>query len=313
MSLLPLFSLLVLVVVAVGTTAVVARRPFQAHAATVADAVRHSRRISAAALLIGGVAAVAAGYAAELPAITGESVNARNGVAAISIPLAFGLAHTGALLVGELTWPKPAGDLRRARLERRGLLDSVPRWLLRLAQGALVTGLVVVVAGALVARPDGRTVTVTTGGGAVQGAAAPFAGTDYGLPTAAGLVFLAALTGYALWVVSGRAALGTADDEAERVLRRASAHRVLRGATTAASVTVGGLLAVSSMSLRNAATGAIDTARANDLPVDRLTSALPQLGAVLALVGLVGALVGVGVLGVRAPRPAAEPLAPVGA
>lgn len=312
MRLLPLLALLVLVLCVVGLTRLVVRRPFGTRDATVADAERHARRISAVALVVGALAALAAGFAGQLPWLTGDSMGGRTGAAVVSMPLAFGIAHTGVLLVGELSWPKPGGNVRRARLVRRGLLDSVPRWLLRLSEGALAAGVLIVVVGALVAYPDGRSITVSTGRGRVQGAAAPFAGSDYGVPVAAGLAFLAALTVVALWVVSERPALGTADEQAEAVLRRASAHRVLRGATTAALIAVGGLLTVSAFSVRSAASLAIETATSNGLPAGGFASALPWAGWLLGMLGILGVLVGLALLMVRAPRPATDPLISVG-
>jgi hypothetical protein len=313
MRLLPLLLLLlVLVLGVVGVVALAVRRPFQDRPATVADARRHARRISIAAVLIGALGALAVGFAGAIPWSNETSMVGRPGVAAISMPLAFGLAHTGSLLVGEVTWPKPAGNVRRARLVRRGLWDSVPRWLLRLAEVTLAIGFASVVVGALLAHPDGRTITVSTAGGRAQGAAAPFAGIDYGVPTVAGLAILAVITGLALWVVTERPALGTADEQAEAALRRASAHRVLRGATTAALLTVGGLLTVSGFSLRSAATDAVQTARSNDLTAGILAQALPWLGWLLALLGLLGMLIGAGLLLVRAPQPATDTLTPVG-
>jgi hypothetical protein len=113
-------------------------------------------------------------------------------------------------------------------------------------------------------------------------------------------------------VVTERPALGTADERAETVLRRASAHRVLRGATTAALITVGGLVTVSGFSLRNAAMDAAETATRNDLTAGILAHTLPWLGGLLALLGLLGVLVGAGLLLVRAPQPAIDTLTPVG-
>ncbi|MCZ2821347.1 hypothetical protein O2V63_13460 [Modestobacter sp. VKM Ac-2977] len=311
MRLLPLFGLLV-IVVAVVVAAMALRRPSQRSEATVAEARRHAGRISLVALVAGVVAALGAGYTANLSWITGEALAGRAGVALISMPLAFGLAHTGTVLVGELTWPKPAGDVRRARLVRRGLLDSVPRWLLRLALATLAAGLLIVVAGALLSGPDGRTVTVTAADGQLSGAAAPFAGVDYGGPTAAGLVFLAALTFAALWVVAERPALGTADERAEAVLRRASAHRVLRGATTAALVAVGGLLTVSGLSIRNAAMSVVETGSVNGVAVGAAVGALPWIGGFLAVLGFLAILAGVGLFTARAPRRPADAPLPTG-
>jgi len=308
MRLLPLLLVLALVLGVIALTAVAARRPFADHQATVTGALRHAGRISAAALVVGLAAGAATGWVALMSRFTGDAVPGRLGVAVISVPLAFGMASTGTVLLGELTWPRPAGDVRRARLVRRGLLDASPRWLLRLAVGTLVSGLAVVVAGALTAGPDGRTVTVPAGADSVQGAASPYAGAEYGVPTATGLIGLAVLAVGALWAVAHRPALGTADEQVERLLRQASAHRVLRGATAAALVAVGGLLAVSGQSLRNAATGAAATATANDLPVGTAATVLPWVGGLLSLVGVLGMIAGVAVLGARAPRVPADAL-----
>ena len=303
MRLIPLLVLLVVVLGVVGTTAVAARRPAQRREATVAEAVRHAGRISAAALVVGVLAALAAGHAANDSQVTGESLAGRTGTAAISALLGFGLAHTGTVLVGELTWPRPTGTVRRARLVRRGLLDSVPRWLLRLSGAAFGTGLALVLAGAVLAGPDGRSITVSAAGGAVSGAAAPFAGVDYGLPTGAGLVCLALLTAGALWAVAARPALGTADERVENALRRASAHRVLRGTTSSALAAVGGLLTVSGLSIRDAATGALDAAAVDGLEVGTAIVVVPWLGGLLALVGVLGGLAGLALFAARAPRP----------
>ena len=308
MRLLPLLLVLAGVVCAVGVTAVAVRRPFTGSTATVTQARLHATRISVTALVVGILVGLATGYAALDPRLSGISFPGRSGVAVISVPLAFGMASTGTVLLGELTWPRPTGDVRRAWLVRGGLLDAGPGWLLRLAVGTFFAGLVMVAGGALSAGPDGGTITVTAGDGAVRGAAAPFAGPEYGSPVATGLVGLALLVAAALWAVAHRPALGTADEQVERVLRQASAHRVLRGTTTAALVAVGGLLAVSALSVRNAATGAADTAAANGLPVGAPAQVLPLVGAVLAVVGALGIATGFAVLAARAPRLPADAL-----
>jgi hypothetical protein len=308
MRLLPLLLVLTIVVGAVLVTAATVRRPFAGHQATVAQARRHAGRISAAALVIGVLAGFGTGYVALMSQFTGDAVPGRLGVAVISAPLAYGMASTGTVLVGELTWPRPAGDVRRARLVRRGLLDPGPRWLLRLALGTFLVGLLLVAAGALTAGPDGRSVTVTAAGGTVTGAASPYAGPDYGIPAAAGLLGLAALTVGALWAVAHRPALGPADERVEGLLRQASAHRVLRGATTAGLIAVGGLLTVSGQSLRNAASGAASTAAANGLAAGPAVHLLPWVGGLLAVLGLLGIVTGLGLFGARAPRLPADAL-----
>ena len=298
MALLPLLCALVLAAAA-ATGVAVARRSPPSRETTVAAARRHASLTALAALALAAVAAVATGIVTSLPGVL-EGPD-RNGVAALSVPLAFGLVHTAGLLLGELTWPRPEGDVRRARLARRSLLDAAPRWLVRLAGGALAGSLLVVALGGLLAAPDGRSVAVSSADAQVRGAASPFAGWSYGAPAAAGLLVLAALSVAALWVVADRPAVVTADERIEAALRRASTHRVLRGATASALVVGGGLLAVSGLSVRSAASGVAATASANGLAVGPAVSVLPWVGLGLALLSAVIVLGGALLLTVRAP------------
>lgn len=307
MALLPLLVVLLVAVAAASGTGFVRRSP-PSRETTVAAARRHASVSSVAAVALGVTAALGTGVVATLPGtLQGAS---RNGVAALSVPLAFGIAYTAVLLLGELTWPRPEGDLRRARLVHRGLFDAAPRSLVALTTGALVGGGVVVLLGALLAAPDGRSFGVSAAGGTIRGAASPFAGLAYGGPAALGLLALALLTGAALRVVAQRPAVVTADDRIEAALRRASAHRVLRGTAATALVVTGGLLAVSGNAVRSASSGVIATASANGLDAGTTVAALPWVGGILAVLGLVTALAGVVVLAARAPGvPADEPIA----
>ncbi|WP_249522358.1 hypothetical protein [Modestobacter marinus] len=123
-----------------------------------------------------------------------------------------------------------------------------------------------------------------------------------------GLGCLLALTTAALLVVANRPAIVTDDADVEGALRRASAQRVLRGATAAAMILVAGLVTVSGLAIRSAAKTAAQAARLEDLPVGAVASLLPWVGGALALIGLVGGVVGIGVLFIRTrvPVPAAE-------
>ena len=305
MALLPLLCVLLLVA-AVGIGAAVTRRSPASRETTVAAARQHAAATAAAATGLGIAAAVgtaAIGVGGDLPA-------SGLGTVALLVPIGFGVASTAVLLLGELTWPRPEGDVRRARLARRGPLDVAPRWLARLAGGALGAGALVVVLGGLLAGPDGRSVTVPAGNGRVSSTGSPFAGLHYGRPAALGLLVLALLTAAALWVVADRPAVVTADERIEAALRRASAHRVLRGTAAATLVVTGGLIAVSGLSLHSAASSAVAGADANQLPVGTPAAALPWLGGGLAVLGLLIVLTGLVVGCVRAPGvPADEPVA----
>jgi hypothetical protein len=305
----PLLVLLLLVGLVAGGAALLMRQFAHGEENTVRRAQRHAQRTSATAVVVGLLAAVAAAVAVLLPAPLAPAAG-RPGVAAMMLPLAFGVAHTGVILVGELTWPRPGGMVRRARLAHRGLLQALPAWLLRTAIGTLVTGIVVIAVGAVTDdRYDAnRSITVYAGNGLVEGAASPYVGSFYGMPALVGLGCLFALSTAALWVVANRPAIVTDDVDVEDALRRASAQRVLRGATTAAMILVAGLVTVSGLAVRSAATTAAQAARLEDLPVGAAASVLPWVGGVLALSGLVGGVAGVGVFFVRTrvPVPADE-------
>jgi hypothetical protein len=223
---------------ALVVTGVVRRSPpSREHA--VAAARAHARLGSGAAVVLGAAAALWTGTG-RLEDATGAGAL---GVTALLVPIAFGVVHTAVLGVAELTWPRPEGAVRRARLEHRGLLDAAPHGLVRMATVAAAAAVVTLAGGALLAAPDGRSLTLEDPGSSVT--ASPFAGPVYGRPAAFGLLVLAAVTAAALRVVANRPAVVTADDRAETALRAASAHRVLRGATAATLTVTGGLLGVS--------------------------------------------------------------------
>jgi hypothetical protein len=154
---------------------------------------------------------------------------------------------------------------------------------------------------------------MTGADGRVASSAGPFAGPAYGGPAAIGLLILAAVVLAALWIVADRPAVATGDERIEAALRRASAHRVLRGAAAATLFTTGGLLAVSGQAMHAAATGVAATAAANGLSTSAVTAhLLPPLGIAIAVLGLLTATAAVVLLAVRAPRvPADRPSAAV--
>jgi hypothetical protein len=292
-GLVPLGLLLAVVVtVALGTA--VARRSPPSREAAVAAGRAHAVHSTGAALLLG---LLAAGYVGATQ--LGNGSPGELGVTALLVPITFGVVHTLALAVGELTWPRPEGEVRRARLVHRGLLDAAPRWLVRLAAVAAALATVTLVGGALLADPDGR--SFTHGNPFVDGlsTASPFPGSFYGLAAGIGLLVLSLAAAVALWIVANRPAVATDDEGIETALRRASAHRVLRVAVGVPLFVSGGLLFIAgrafhSVATSGAASGLLDVA-----------------GAATSLIGGAAMLVGVVVVCIRAPGvPADAPAVP---
>jgi hypothetical protein len=197
-------------------------------------------------------------------------------------PLAYAIAHTLVLLLGELTWPRPAGMLRRARLVPRRLSDVLPRRLTRVTAVGTAVLVAVLAVGAALSEPGGHEISHTSG--PYTRSASPWPGWHYGEPIAYELALLALVAGLALWVVVNRPAVATEDERIEDALRRTSAHRVLRGAGAGVLLLAGALVGVTGYALGN-------------------VQALPWLGATaLGLLGDVGMVAGLVVLCLPAPR-----------
>ena len=287
MSLLPLLVVLAMVG-AVALGAVMTRPPAPSLETTVAAARRHARRTSWVAVSLGVVAAL-------VTAATGNTRAGGLGVTILQTPVVFAVTSTLVLAIGELTWPRPVGEVRHARLVHRGVLDAAPRRLLQLAAGAAVVAAVLVVAGGLLAGPDGRSLTYTVGDGGAgtrSWSTSPFPGWFYGRPAAIGLLLVLAVAVGTLWIVATRPAVATRDDRVESALRRASAHRVLRAATGALLFDTGGLLFITGTAVPDAAPGPFRA-----------------LGIALVVVGVLAVLAGAVVACLRAPDvPAAAPV-----
>src|SRR4051812_15425608 len=134
MALLPLGMLLVAVATVAAGTAVARRSP-PSRETSVAAARSHAVHASAAAILLGAMAAVYVGTTR-----LGDARPGGLGVTALLVPISFGVVHTLVIGLGELTWPRPDGEIRRARLVRRSLLDAAPRWLVKAMRVAVAGG-----------------------------------------------------------------------------------------------------------------------------------------------------------------------------
>jgi hypothetical protein len=292
-GLVPLGLLLAVVVTVALGTAVVRRSPPSREAAVGAGRA-HALQSAGAALLLGFLAA---GYVGATQ--LGNGSPGGLGVTALLVPITFGIVHTLVLAAGELTWPRPEGEVRRARLVHRGLLDAAPRWLVRLAVAAAALATVTLVGGALLADADGRSFSHGDPFRGGLGTASPFPGAFYGIPAGVGLLVLALTAAVALRIVANRPAVATEDEGIETALRRASVHRVLRVAVGVPLFVIGGLLfvggrAVHSVATSGAASGLLDAA-----------------GAATSLIGGAAMLAGVVVACIRAPGvPADAPAVP---
>ena len=200
-------ALVVLGLVGVVALAVtVGGRPGPSPEAAVAAARRHALVVSITAVVVG---LVVVGWLLWAAADPGHGFPGSVPEAAAFSPLAFALAHTVVLAVGELSWPRPTGPVRRARLVRRRLADVAPRRLFRLALAATAVLVVCLALGALLSAPDGRSITATHG--PLTTTKSPWLGPHYGGVLTTELVLLAVAAAAALWLlVSASASVGWA-------------------------------------------------------------------------------------------------------
>jgi hypothetical protein len=287
-GLVPLSLLLAVVGTVVIGTAVARRSPPSRETAVTAGRA-HAVQSALAAILLG---VLAAGYVGATE-LANDSPGGL-GVTALLVPITFGVVHTLVLAAGELTWPRPQGEVRRARLVHRGLLDAAPPWLVRLAGVAGAMATTTLVGGALLADDDGRSVSYGNPFASGLATASPFPGSFYGLPAGVGLLVLAIATAITLWIVANRPAVATADEGIESALRRASAHRVLRVAVGVPLFVTGGLLFVGGRSLHAAASSTVSS------------GLLDAAAATASLIGAAAMLTGVVVACIRAPAVPAD-------
>jgi hypothetical protein len=288
--------LALILTVALGTT--LARRSPPSREAAVAAGRAHAAQAAVAAVALGAMAALYVGTAG-----LGTIAAGGLGVTALLVPITFGVVHTVVLGIGELTWPRPHTEVRRARLVHRGLLDAAPRWLVRAAGVTAALATTTLVGGALLADDDGRhySYAYSTTEGTGLGSAGPFPGSFYGAPAAVGLLVLTLVTVCTLWIVATRPAVATSDEGIEAALRRASAHRVLRVAVGVPLFVTGGLLFVGGNAVHSVASSGA------------MPGLLGALGAVAALLGGAAMLAGVVIACLRARGvPAETPAVPAG-
>ena len=281
-----------------------ARRPAPSPSQAAEAARRHAGIVSGVALglLVGALVLGAA-------IVNGSASGLSHGRYLGLVPAGAGLAFAAAHAIGELTWPRPTGTVRRAALARRTVADVAPTWLRRVTWAWAAVACVTLVVCGFIADDDGRGISRTYPGGAAG--AGPFPGWFYGVPLLIAVVVVLAAAEGVLRLVAHRPAVMNAAPEWDLALRRLSAHRVLRGAQLVLGWTTAGVLFFAG----NAAS-ALGRTGTLDVPSEA-SSAYATVGLVGTLLGLV---VGVGcvVVALTSGRPAtSEPrsltASPVGA
>ncbi|WP_203336465.1 hypothetical protein [Nocardioides limicola] len=152
-------------------------------------------------------------------------------------PFLVAVVFLGVRAVGELTWPRPAGAVRTARLRRRTVRTLGGRRLRWLGATSLLLVGAVVVFGAT-AGPTGRAFETsgqldpgTPGGvvGSYTSAAGPYPGWPYGVPLLVGLLLALLGTAATLALVARRTPLPGVPPAHDEAVRTTSAARILGG------------------------------------------------------------------------------------
>lgn len=219
------------------------------------------------------------------------------GRALACMPLAAALAFLLVHAVGELTYPRPTGDVRTAALTTRTAADVAPRRLRR-TTSAWAAGLgVVLLVGTLTATGP-RHLDRTVDGWISRGG--PYPGTWYAVPLTIGAVLVLLATWGVLHLVATRPAVSGVDPAWDHALRCSTGARVLRGVQLALALTLGGMLVVAAWGVQGAA---------QPMPALGPHTASPVLGVVGAVLGILAVAVCVAGVVLALPRGAARPAA----
>ncbi len=168
-------------------------------------------------------------------------------------PAAAGVLALLVAAVGEQTWPRPRGAVRRAALVRRTALDVAPRGpvLVTLTWSAALLGLLVVTS--LTADDDGRSITLHPDATSSH-TSGPYPGLPYAVPTLAAALVLILTAALTLHLVAGRPAVPGVSADDDTRLRRASAQRLLAAVQLVLAGTLGAMLTATGDALRRAST-----------------------------------------------------------
>lgn len=225
---------------------------------------------------------------------------------------AAGLVFLAACAVGELTWPHPAGPVRRAPLQVRTVETIAPAPLRRLVW--LWAGLLVVTLVVTGLTSSGGTELTLRFGAYATSTASPYPGWRYGIPIMAAALVVVAACEVVLRLVARRPAVADTAPQDDHRLRRVSARRVLAAVQLVLAITAATVLAVTANSARIvgwARVGPSTALLSTETPSVNVGAAvLGVVAGVLAVVVLVtGVVVTVDAL-TRAATEAGQPVTP---
>jgi hypothetical protein len=160
------------------------------------------------------------------------------------LPLAGSALALVALLVGELTWPRPRGTTRTAVIHDRSIGSLLRGGWARTASGAATLLVLTLLVGGWLGNSSSADASIAVteilpDGTLTERAAGPFPGWAYGVPQLIVLGVIGALLLLVLRATTQRATVVTADLATDHVLRRASAARAFRAASFGILVTAG--------------------------------------------------------------------------
>lgn len=262
-------------------------------------AARHAGRVGASAWTALVVAPTLVAVAV-VPELSGLTVGLSMGL----LPAAGGAAFLAVHAVGELTWPRPTGAVRRAALARRGLREVTPTGLGVLVLGWSVALLALLAVCSAVATDDGRALPWRHGPD-VTSASGPFPGWFYGRWLGLAVVVLLVGCAAVLLLVARRPAVSDTSAGDDTALRRLSARRVLGGVQLVLGWTLAGCLGVASRALRGTQGGTVDGVALGDPTI----VAVADAGVVVAIVVALTSAVVAGRSAAR-PRGAGSPRRP---
>lgn len=243
LGLVPVAAVVLVVVLLVQSS----RRPAPAPSEAAEAARRHGVTVNAIAWVVAVLASPVAIGGVALPFFlrtggTGLYAGIISGV----YPTALGLLFLAVHAVGERTWPRPTGTIRRAALSPRQ--DVAPRWLL-LATWSWAGALAITLTVGGITATGGRSLHRITGAGSTS-AASPYPGWFYGVPLLVATAVLLVATYGVLRLVARRPAVVDADPQYDAASRRLSGHRVLRGVQLVLALTLAGVLFLAGNAVR---------------------------------------------------------------
>lgn len=234
---------------------VLSRQPVPAPSEAAEAARRHGARVAVEAWLLASLAPLLLGPLGALGLRTyGIEGPATWGAQLVGLyPAAFGLVYLGVHAVGERTWPRPAGPVRRAALVHRQVSDVAPAWLRWTVYGLAAAAVALLVTCGATGAEDGRSIETS---GVIDDVfttrnASPYPGWDLAVPLLVAVVVVVLAAEGVLQLVARRPAIVDADPAYDAASRRLSAHRALRGAVLTLGGSLAGVLFVAGTALNN--------------------------------------------------------------